>query len=75
MKNYAGYHLSCPGLAISWCRVRRRHGLCAAPLRCPPRGETPKVRALAALCAKRAVDQEAVCPVQDSDLLIKAYLL
>jgi hypothetical protein len=41
----------------------------------PPRGDTPEVRALAALCAKRAVDQESVCPVRDSDLLVKAFLL
>jgi hypothetical protein len=40
-----------------------------------PKGDTAEVRALAALCASRAVDQEAVCPVRDSDLLVRAYLL
>jgi len=34
-----------------------------------PRGDTPEVRALARLCTERAVDQEAVCPVLNTDLL------
>ena len=39
----------------------------------PPKGDTTEVPALAALCANRAVDQEAICPVGDSDLLINMF--
>ena len=38
-----------------------------------PRGDTPEVQALARLCADRAVDQEAVCPVRDAEILVEPY--
>jgi hypothetical protein len=41
----------------------------------PPRGDTPEVRTLARLCADRAVDQEAVCPVRDAEILVKPFIV
>jgi len=39
-----------------------------------PRGDTPEVQALARLCTDRAVDQEAVCPVCDAEILVKPFI-